>query len=120
MHPIVLILSSVVTGVVGQLVLKAGVTRMGALRLDGDALGLAVRIGSNTRIWGGLGLYGLSMFLWLVAISSVELGYAYPFISLSYVLILLGSRALFKEALSPLRLLGVAAICLGVSVVAGG
>ena len=59
------------------------------------------------------------MFCWLVALSRVELSYAYPFISLSYVLVLLASTTLFKEQVSPLRMLGVAAICLGIYVVAG-
>ena len=54
------------------------------------------------------------------ALSQVELGYAYPFISLSYVLILIASKALFGEELSAMKLFGVASICLGVLVIAGG
>ncbi|HEX2923120.1 MAG TPA: EamA family transporter [Chloroflexota bacterium] len=119
MQPLVLILFSVFLGVAGQLLLKAGVAMIGPLILQGDgAFGPVLRIAGNRRIWGGLFLYGVSMLLWLVAISRVELGYAYPFISLSYVLILVASWALFKEKISLLRLVGVAAICLGVVVVA--
>ena len=121
MHPVALILSSVVLGVVGQLILKAGVTHIGPLALArGNVLAVAWRIFTNARIWAGLGLYGVGTFFWLVVLSQVELGYAYPFISLSYILILIASWLLFGEEVSPLRLVGVAAICLGVYVVASG
>ena len=71
-------------------------------------------------LMAGFALYGLGMVCWLIALSQVELGYAYPFISLSYVLILIASRVLFREELSGMKLFGVASICLGVIVIAGG
>ena len=124
MGPTTVILASVVLGVVGQLVLKAGVSRIGPLALAGGGVGpllrTAWRIGSAPPIWGGLGIYGVSLVLWLVALSQVELSYAYPFISLSYVLVLVASWAVFRERLSMWRLLGVAAICCGVAAVAAG
>jgi multidrug transporter EmrE-like cation transporter len=121
MHPVFLICASVVLGVIGQLVLKTGVARLGPLALsNGQAVDTARHIAANYRIWSGLGLYGVSTFLWLVALSQVDLGYAYPFISLSYVLILIASWALFREEVSALRLFGVLAICFGVYVATGG
>lgn len=121
MQPIALIVSSVVIGVVGQLVLKSGVGRIGPLGVErGRVVATAWRIFTDPRVIVGLGLYGISTFFWLVALSRVELGYAYPFISLSYILILLSSWLLFGEDLSAQRLFGVAAICLGVYVVAAG
>jgi multidrug transporter EmrE-like cation transporter len=120
MYPVVLILASVMLGVVGQLVLKTGVARLGPLALgNGQIVGTVRGIVTNVRIWAGLGLYGISTFLWLIALSQVELGYAYPFISLSYVLILIASWTLFHEEISALRLFGVIAICFGVYITAG-
>jgi multidrug transporter EmrE-like cation transporter len=120
MQPVVLILLSVCLGVVGQLVLKAGVARLGALSLGHDgAMQVARRIVTNPVIWAGLATYALGTFFWLIALSRVELGYAYPFLSLSYVLVMLTSWILFKEQLSWLRLVGVAVICFGVYAVAG-
>jgi multidrug transporter EmrE-like cation transporter len=121
MSPLLLILASVLLGVVGQLLIKTGLNRIGPLLLKGQGVALvAWRVGMNPLIWGGLGLYAVSTLFWVVALSRVELGYAYPFISLSYVLILLASWALFREAVSLTRLLGVAAICLGIVVIATG
>lgn len=121
MHPVAFILASVSLGVVGQLVLKAAVARIGPLALgDGRVLKVAWRVFSAPGVWAGLSLYGVGTLFWLVALSRVDLGYAYPFISLSYVLILLASWWFLGEEVSPLRLVGVAVICLGVYVVAAG
>jgi drug/metabolite transporter (DMT)-like permease len=118
------ILASVLLGVAGQLVLKVGVGRIGPLALGagpaGGAVEAAWRIGRSPYIWGGLAVYGVSLLLWLLGLSQVELSFAYPFISLSYVLILLTSWVLFRERVSWWRLLGVAAICAGVCAVAAG
>ena len=121
MSPAVPILTSVLLGVVGQLVLKAGVSSLGPLGLaNRHVLATIWRVFSRPAIVAGFALYGLGMLFWLVALSQVELGYAYPFISLSYVLILIASWALFGEDLSILKLFGVASICLGVLVIAAG
>src|SRR4029453_10189721 len=121
MPAVVPILGSVLLGVVGQLVLKAGVSSLGPLGLgDNRVVATLRRVLLQPWIVAGFALYGLGMVFWLVALSQVELGYAYPFISLSYVLILLASWAFFGEEMSAMKLLGVASICLGVFVIAGG
>jgi drug/metabolite transporter (DMT)-like permease len=110
-----------VLGVVGQFGIKAGLNRVGPLNLEADGPVAAIwRIVAQPLIWGGLGLYGVSTLFWLTALSQVELGYAYPFISLTYVLILVGSWFFFREKVSSWRVIGVTAICLGVLIVARG
>jgi multidrug transporter EmrE-like cation transporter len=111
MHPVVFILISVLLGVAGQLLLKTGVGQVGLL---------ARRLWCSPLIWGGLAVYGVGTLFWLISLSRVELGYAYPFLSLSYVLIVASSWLVLGERVSTSRLLGVAAICCGVAVVAGG
>jgi drug/metabolite transporter (DMT)-like permease len=115
------VLLSVMIGVVGQLTLKTAMTGVGPLGLrDGQLITTVTAIGFNPRVWAGLGLYGFSLLFWLVGLSRVELGYAFPFLSLSYVFILLFSWVLLREQVGWMRLLGVASICLGVSIVAAG
>jgi drug/metabolite transporter (DMT)-like permease len=63
---------------------------------------------------GGLVVYGLGVLNWLMALSRLELSYVYPFASLSYVGIIIGSYFLFKEKLSRLRLIGIFIIIVGV------
>ena len=120
MSPLTLILASVALGVVGQLALKAAMSNVGPLAVGGSLRGPIFRMATSPGVWLGLAIYGLGTFLWLIALSQVELGYAYPFLSLSYVLILVASWLLFREAMSWWRLGGVAAICVGVYIAAGG
>jgi drug/metabolite transporter (DMT)-like permease len=62
--------------------------------------------------------FGFSAVLWLCVLSRSALSYAYPMVATSYVLILVASSVLFREAITPLRVVGVAFICLGVVLVA--
>ena len=120
MQPIVLVLLSVFLSVAGQLFLKTGMGRIGPLGLDGGPVRAVLGIARQPFVWGGLALYGVGTFFWLIALSRVQLSYAYPFLSLSYVLVLLSSWIVFREEMSWWRLGGVVAICLGVYAVAGG
>jgi drug/metabolite transporter (DMT)-like permease len=62
----------------------------------------------------GLAIYLGGTVFWLTALSRVDLSYAYPFASLSYVVMLIASWALFKENITPLRLVGTLVACAGV------
>jgi drug/metabolite transporter (DMT)-like permease len=114
------VLASTILGVLGQLVLKIGMTRMGpqAIGNGRNFARLAWNIGTNPFVVGGLVAYGTGVFFWLVALSRAPLSYTYPFASLSYVLITLASFFLLKEKISLLRLAGILVICSGVLIVA--
>lgn len=64
-------------------------------------------------IAGGI-LYALSFALWLIVLTRADLSYAYPLLSMGYVLIVLLSRVVFHEAVTPVRFLGTLVICVGV------
>ena len=61
-----------------------------------------------------LGVYGLGVVNWIIALRSVNLGVAYSLSSLNYVGIFLGSYFFFDEVMTSQRLIGVALIFLGV------
>ena len=109
------ILVSVVLGATGQILLKKGMGSMGPLTLSASQLGSILwRIVTNPYVVIGLGIYVCGTLFWLMALSRVDLSYAYPFASLSYVVMLVASWQLFSENISPLRLAGTLVICLGV------
>lgn len=112
MSPFVFIAFSTVFGVTGQLLLKAGMVRISA-RPGGSFL---VRVASSPWVIGGLLVYGIGVIFWLLALSNLEISYAYPFASLSYIGIIIGSYFIFKEHVNALRLLGIAVIITGVIV----
>lgn len=109
------ILISVVSGAVGQVLLKKGMGNMGALTLTMNQLtSILWRIGTNPYVILGLAIYLGGTVFWLAALSRVDLSYAYPFASLSYVVMLTASWQLFDENITPLRLMGTLIIVVGV------
>ncbi len=112
------ILVSVVAGAVGQVLLKKGMGSMGPLTLSIDQLGnILWRIGTNPYVVIGLAIYVAGTVFWLTALSRVDLSYAYPFASLSYVVMLVASWQLFNEDITVLRLLGTLVVCVGVLII---
>lgn len=110
-----LVLISVLLAAAGQLTFKAGLNQIGGLTLSLDMI---VSLLMNPLMLLGLAIFAASALLWLIALMRAELSFAYPFLSLSYVLVLAGGAVLFDEQISPLRLLGFALIIVGLFVVA--
>jgi len=109
------ILISVSMGALGQIILKQGMLNTGQITLSAsDIFHTLWRLATNPYVVIGLGLYAAGTVFWLAALSRVDLSYAYPFASLSYVVMLLASWRLFEENISPMRLLGTLVIGLGV------
>ena len=112
---IVYILVSVFSGAAGQIMLKQGMNKMGALTLSMDQMGAILwRMGTNPYVVLGLAVYVGGTIFWLAALSRVDLSYAYPFASLSYVVMLTASWYFFGENITPLRLLGSFVVVVGV------
>lgn len=108
-----------ITGVAGQLLLKIGMSQMGALEISMATVpSIAWRMATSPWVMGGLVIYVSGIFFWLLALNRVDLSYAYPFASLSYVLIFLSSWLLLGEQITLPRVMGMLVICLGVVLVA--
>ena len=116
---IALILLSVTLAAVAQLTLKHGMNQVveesGQLGLDGDSLR---SVATTAWVWIGLALFGLSAVVWLAVLSKTSLSFAYPFASLTYVLILLADRFVLDQPIPGLRYAGVACIIVGIVLVA--
>jgi len=112
------ILVSVLAGAVGQVLLKKGMSSIGPLTLSMSKLfSILWRMGTNPYVVGGLLIYVSGTVFWLTALSRVELSYAYPFASLSYVVMLAASWLLFREDISATRLLGTLVVGIGVFII---
>jgi multidrug transporter EmrE-like cation transporter len=116
---IALILFSVALAAVAQLTLKHGVDQVtassGTLGLSSESLRDVV---TTPTVWVGLFLFGLSAVVWLAVLSRTSLSFAYPFASLTYVLILLADRFVLDQEVPALRYAGVAFIVVGIILVA--
>jgi multidrug transporter EmrE-like cation transporter len=116
MQTILLVLVPVLIGVVGQLLLKKGMTMVGQFNFTDLAqiVPQFMRAFTNPWVFAGFAFYFLSSLFWMIVLSRVELSVAYPMLSLGYAVVLLASFFLFQEAVSPVRWLGVLVIMLGV------
>lgn len=112
MKELSIILLSVFIGAVGQVGLKYG-----AMRIP-DTGSLWEKAIAAWPLFAGLALYGVSTLLWIYALRTVELSYAYPLISLGYILVFIASYFIFHESISVLRLGGLALIVSGIILVA--
>jgi multidrug transporter EmrE-like cation transporter len=58
----------------------------------------------------------LAALSWMAAMTKLDLSHAYPFTSLSFVLVALASAWLLNEPLTGPKIAGIALICLGIAV----
>lgn len=114
-----LILAGVLLNAAAQLLLKAGTNAIGHFEFSGaNVLPIGWKVATQPYIIGGLGCYVVSVAIWILALSRVEVSIAYPMLSIGYVVNAVAAYLLFGEAVGVQRLVGIAIIVLGVYVVA--
>jgi multidrug transporter EmrE-like cation transporter len=115
-----LLLGGVALNAAAQLLLKAATRTSGVLVSDAGAVSwsAAAELLRAFPLWVGLSCYGVSVILWLGALSRVPVSVAYPMLSVGYVVNAAAAAFLFGEALSVGKLVGIVLIIAGVIVLA--
>lgn len=108
-----LILLSVILIVSAQLMLKYGLKNAGEIDISNISPFFQNALLSPFVILGII-FFAISSALWLMVLSKAELSYAYPILSLGYVLATIGAWLLFNENVNAIRLTGILIICAGV------
>lgn len=115
------ILFTVFTNAAAQLMLKYGMTQIGPLSFAGvNPIVKILSIVFSPWVFLGLCTFVISMGSHLYVLSKVELSYAYPFLSLAYVVVAVFAYLIFHEDLNAMRIGGIALICLGTVFIAQG
>jgi drug/metabolite transporter (DMT)-like permease len=110
-----LIILTVIINTTGQFAVKTGVNKVGAVSLtDIHAI---IRALTSWMVIAGFLLYFASALLWISILSRNELSWAFPMLSLSYVLTAILSPVFLHESFSVQRFAGIVVICLGVYLV---
>jgi uncharacterized membrane protein len=119
---ILLILLSVSIAVCGQLMLKVGINRIGIVNFGTLSTLKQFFLGviKSPMVMSGLFLYVVSAAIWLIVISAVDLSFAYPFIGITYVMVLVLSKFILKEDVNLIRWIGALIITIGVIVISRG
>ncbi|OGT39762.1 MAG: 4-amino-4-deoxy-L-arabinose transferase [Gammaproteobacteria bacterium RIFCSPHIGHO2_12_FULL_38_14] len=114
-----LILFGVLLNTSAQLLLKAGMSQIGHFEFSlVNVLPITLKVAGNMPIMIGLMSYGVSVVVWLLVLSRVQVSFAYPMLSVGYVVNALAAYYLFGEPLSALRVMGIFIIIGGVYLVA--
>lgn len=116
---LILILGTVFASAVAQLALKLGMSSpaiAAAGQNGGRALILAVA--GSPLVWTGLVIYGAGVIAWLYVLSKVDLSLAYPFVGVSFIVVMLFGMFLLQETVGPMRVIGTVLIALGCVMVA--
>jgi multidrug transporter EmrE-like cation transporter len=102
-----------------QLLLKAGTNAVGQFEFSAsNIVPVGMKLALEPHIMGGLACYVVSVVVWIMGLSRVEVSIAYPMLSLGYVLNAAAAWYLFGEAVSLTRLAGIGVIIVGVYIVA--
>ncbi|MDQ4145738.1 MAG: hypothetical protein M3198_18735 [Actinomycetota bacterium] len=114
-----LLIVSVVFAIAGQITLKSAMTAVGRIGArEVSAVGETLkRAAAEPRLWIGLVLFGISALFWLVVLSRVPLSVAYPFVGVSYILIVAFARIFLHEHVPALRWIGVLVVAIGIAIV---
>jgi multidrug transporter EmrE-like cation transporter len=111
------ILGTVIFTVYGQLITKWQVTRFGDLPVGMvDKVAFIMRLVLNPWIISSLTAAFLAFVCWTMALSKFALSYAYPFTSLSFVLVSGLSAVFLSERITICKALGLILIMLGITI----
>lgn len=114
-----LLMTGVLLNAGAQLLLKAGTNSVGAFEYSAaNIVPIGWKLATEPHILGGLSCYVVSVVVWILALSRVEVSIAYPLLSVGYVVNAAAAYFLFGEAVTPMRLTGIAVIIAGVWIVA--
>jgi drug/metabolite transporter (DMT)-like permease len=113
---LILIVITVCLNTTGQFMMKAGINKIGKIELS-RFFDYVPRVVTSGFVLGGFFAYAVSAALWIVILSRAELSWAFPMVSLSYVLTAILSPLLLGESFSVQRFIGILVICLGVFIV---
>jgi multidrug transporter EmrE-like cation transporter len=114
-----LILLGVLLNAAAQLLLKAGTNAVGRFEFSAvNILPVGMKLAFEPHIMGGIACYVVSLVVWIMGLSRVEVSIAYPMLSIGYVLNALAAWYLFGESVTMTRLVGIGVIIIGVYIVA--
>lgn len=119
MRNILLILASVSLNAGAQVLMRTGMLKSGEIGAGVPALCKALpRMVSNGFLWLSLLCYSISIISWMVVLSRVEVSFAYPFLSIGYILSAVVGYFFLGESVTTIRIAGIVVICIGVLLIA--
>lgn len=115
------ILSTILFTVYSQLIMRWQVGSAGAVPDDTPGKFLFVlRLFLNPWVLSGIIATFLAGVSWMLAMTKFEISYAYPFVSLNYIIVMIAGFAFFGENVSVTKIIGSIVVVIGIVVIAKG
>lgn len=107
------ILAPIIFSLIGEFLLKMSVD---GLPIGFDVASLFLIVSTPTIVMGIFFIF-TSALLWIVGMSKFQLSFMYPFLSLNYVIIIVGSEFILKENVQLNRYLSILLIIIGLVII---
>ena len=110
-----LIFTGVMLNAAAQILMKAGTNAIGHFDFSvANILPIGWKLATEWHIITALFCYGLSVVVWILALSRVPVSIAFPLLSMAYIVTAVAAWYLLGEALSLSKFVGIGVIILGV------
>ncbi len=110
-----LILTGVMLNAAAQILMKMGTNAVGHFEFSAqNIVPIGWKLATEWHIVTALFCYAVSVVVWILALSRVQVSIAYPMLSLGYVAVAFATWWLFAEPLTVTKLTGIGVIILGV------
>ena len=120
-HALLLVFCTVVLTSYAQLIVKWRVIRAGQLPADvGKKVLFYTGLLFDVWVISAVAAAFLAGLAWMAAMTKLELSFAYPFMSLSFVLVLICSAFIFHETVTAAKVVGMLLIIIGIVVTSRG
>ena len=110
------ILTGILLNALAQLLLKKGTQAVGAIHLNAENwLAIGLKLATQLPIVGGLSCYVISVVVWIIGLSRVDVSIAYPMLSIGYIVNAIGAWYFLGEIMSVQKILAIGIIIIGVA-----
>ena len=114
----VFIIITVSLNAASQILMKKGMLQLGKVEFSSQSIiTLIVGAATNPFVLFGLVTMATSMLTHLMSLSRFDVSFAFPFISLAYVIVLIYAHFILGENINSIRLAGMLLIVMGTVVI---
>ncbi len=99
--------------------MKGGMGKIGDVGLD-NIKNVVLTVFINPLLLCAFFSFAISLLLWLIVLSRVDVSFAFPFNALGYIVVAIAGHFCFGEIITIPKILGIVIICLGVLVMSRG
>jgi len=120
MFALILVTVCIVGNSIGQILMKLGMGQFNSIRNISELVNFAslLKIFTNPYIILGLLCYVVSAILWLGAMSTLNISFMYPLLSLAYVLTAVAAWLFLRESVTLMHWIGIILVISGCAFIA--